>query len=95
MQSTPLDSGPSSFACLPLIRLSTLKPKLERAWRWLRAPFWLGFGTAIGFGIPYAIYLDHLVREEFATLTFAQPSRVYARPLALAVGDRVSEDALL
>ncbi len=68
---------------------------LRRAWRWLRAPFWLGLGVALGFGLPYTIYLDHLVREEFATLTFAQPSRVFARALVLEPGTRISEDALL
>ncbi|HET9485466.1 MAG TPA: penicillin-binding protein 1B [Xanthomonadales bacterium] len=78
-----------------MISLDKLTPKLQRAWRWLRAPTWLGLGLALGFGIPYAIYLDHLVREQFATLTFAQPSRVYARALELAPGARLTEDALL
>jgi len=78
-----------------LIHFERYTPHFERAWRWLRAPAWLGLGLAIGFGIPYAIYLDHLVREQFASLTFAQPSRVYARPLLIMPGGRLTEDALV
>ena len=78
-----------------LSRFAQLAPYARRAWRWLRAPTWFALGLALGFGIPYAIYLDHLVREQFASLTFAQPSRVYARALELAPGTRITEDALV
>lgn len=60
---------------------------LALAWRWLRAPFWLGLGLAIGFGAPYGLYLDAMVRERFASLAFTEPARVFARPLRLAPGE--------
>lgn len=63
----------------PLERLAAL-------WVWLRVPFWLGLGLAVGFGVPYGLYLDAMVRERFASLEFTEPTRVFARPLRLAVG---------
>lgn len=70
----------------------------ERArsiWPWLRAPFWLGLGLLVGFGVPYLIAMDRLVRTRFAELTFDEPSRVYARPLALAPKLALTPEALL
>ncbi len=66
-----------------------------RAWRWLRGPAWLALGLALGFGLPYGITLDRLVRERFAEYAFEQPSRVYARALPLAPGQPLTADALL
>ncbi|UXI67521.1 penicillin-binding protein 1B [Tahibacter amnicola] len=56
------------------------------AWRWLRAPFWLGFGFIVAFGVPYTLYLDTQVRTRFDDLSWETPSRVYARPLELSPG---------
>ena len=65
------------------------------AWLVLRIPFWLGFGCAIGFLVPYAIHLDREVRSRFDDLSWQIPSRVYARPLQLAPGLPMSADMLL
>ena len=63
-------------------------------WRWVRIPFWLGAGTALGFLGPYLIYLDTQVRARFDDLSWDLPSRVYARPLDLRVGTPMNAKAL-
>ena len=63
-------------------------------WRWVRIPFWLGAGTALGFLGPYMIYLDTQVRSRFDDLSWDLPSRVYARPLELHVGTPMNAKAL-
>ncbi|MFN9738709.1 MAG: penicillin-binding protein 1B [Pseudomonadota bacterium] len=68
---------------------------LRAAWRLLRAPAWLGVGAVVGFGVPYALHLDRMVRERFSDYAFDQPSRVYARPLPLRAGDALAAEALL
>lgn len=55
-------------------------------WRWLRAPFLLAVGVAIGFLAPYLYVLDRQVRSRFDDLSWQIPSRVYARPLTLGAG---------
>ncbi len=67
---------------------------VRAAWRWLRAPAWVGLGFAVGFGVPYGMMLDRLVRARFAEYTFDQPSRVYARPLLLAAGTPLTAETL-
>ncbi len=67
---------------------------LRTAWRWLRAPFWIGLGVSIGFLVPYALYLDREVRSRFDDLSWEFPGRVYARPLELAPGLPMNADAL-
>ncbi|HET6545120.1 MAG TPA: penicillin-binding protein 1B [Rhodanobacteraceae bacterium] len=67
---------------------------LALAWRVLRAPFWLGLGTALGFLGPYLVHLDGQVRNRFDDLSWQIPSRVYARPLELAPGLPLDADAL-
>ncbi len=69
-------------------------PRLAWVWSWVRGPFWLAFGLGLGFGGPYVVHLDRLVRQRFAELDFAEPSRVYARPLRLAVGVPLDAAAL-
>jgi len=68
--------------------------RLPGLWRWVRAPFWLLLGVALGYGVPYTAYLDHLISQRFAELRFDVPSRVYARPLKLAVGVPMNAEAL-
>jgi penicillin-binding protein 1B len=63
-------------------------------WRWVRIPFWLGAGTALGFLGPYLIYLDTQVRSRFDDLSWDLPSRVYARPLDLRAGAPMNAKAL-
>lgn len=67
---------------------------LRAAWRWLRAPFWIALGVAIGFLVPYALYLDREVRSRFDDLSWEFPGRVYARPLELSPGLPMNADAL-
>ncbi|HTM71002.1 MAG TPA: penicillin-binding protein 1B, partial [Luteimonas sp.] len=43
-------------------------------------------GLGLGFMIPYVLYLNHQVGERFGELRWQLPTRVYARPLALAPG---------
>ena len=64
------------------------------AWPLLRWPFWLGFGLACGFLIPYTMLLDRRVQERFGDLVFSQPTRVYARPLPLAPGEPMNAATL-
>lgn len=56
----------------------------------------LGFLATTLLGITvvglYAIYLDGVVRAQFEGRRFALPARVYARPLELFVGARLSAD---
>ncbi|AOH35183.1 penicillin-binding protein 1B [Luteimonas sp. JM171] len=43
-------------------------------------------GLGLGFLVPYTLYLNSLLDEQFAALTWQEPTRVYARPLMLAPG---------
>ncbi len=43
-------------------------------------------GLGLGFLVPYTLYLNHQVGERFGQLRWQLPTRVYARPLALAPG---------
>ena len=43
-------------------------------------------GLGLGFLVPYMLYLNHQVGERFGQLQWQLPTRVYARPLALAPG---------
>lgn len=67
---------------------------LRTIWRLLRIPFWIGLGVALGFLVPYTLYLDREVRSRFADLSWDYPSRVYARPLQLAPGLPLNAEAL-
>jgi penicillin-binding protein 1B len=57
---------------------------LSFSWRFLRVPVLVGIGFAIGFVVPYAVWLDSEVRSRFDDLSWEIPSRVFARPLELA-----------
>ncbi len=63
-------------------------------WRLLRAPILIGIGFAIGFVLPYAVWLDSEVRSRFDDLSWEIPSRVYARPLQLAPGLALTPEIL-
>ena len=56
------------------------------AWPWLRIPFWIFLGLFFGFLLPYVLVLNKRVQDRFNDLVFAVPTRIYARPLALADG---------
>ncbi|HRA36773.1 MAG TPA: penicillin-binding protein 1B, partial [Pseudomonadota bacterium] len=74
---------------------SAIARRARATWAWIRAPFWFGLGLSLGFGVPYGIALDRLVRQRVAELTWSEPSRVYARPLRLARGQRLDATTLL
>ena len=52
-------------------------------------------GLGIGLGVPWVIWLDIQVRDEFEGRVWDVPSRVYARPLSLYSGKPISKGALL
>lgn len=52
-------------------------------------------GLGIGLSVPWAIWLDIQVRDEFEDRVWDVPSRVYARPLSIYTGKSISKDALL
>ncbi len=57
--------------------------------RWRRRLITWGLaalGLGLGFLIPYTLYLNHQVTQRFGELRWQVPTRVYARPLALAPG---------
>ncbi|WP_425491338.1 penicillin-binding protein 1B [Frateuria soli] len=66
----------------------------RHSWRWLRIPFWVALGLGLGFVLPYTLILNKRVQDRFNDLVFAVPTRVYARPLALAPGVPMSPSAL-
>lgn len=55
------------------------------AWqRHLLTAILAGAALAVGFLVPYMLYLNHQVSERFGALQWQIPTRVYARPLQLA-----------
>ena len=74
--------------------ISRFSAFLAFSWRLLRAPFLIGVGFAIGFVVPYTMWLDREVRARFEDLSWEIPSRVYARPLALSPGLPMTADVL-
>ena len=52
-------------------------------------------GLGIGLGIPWVVWLDMQVRDEFEGRIWDVPSRVYARPLSLYSGKSISKESLL
>jgi penicillin-binding protein 1B len=61
---------------------------------WLWRLFWLGLGFALGAAGPTLIYLNRVVDSRFDLGQQPVASRVYARPLLLAPGMRISADLL-
>lgn len=61
---------------------------------------WLGWGLKlgiVGFVVlaGFAIYLDAIVQEKFSGKRWMIPAKVYARPLELFVGQKLSKDDFL
>lgn len=55
-------------------------------WGWLIACALAGLALAMGFLIPYTLYLNQQVTARFGELRWQIPTRVYARPLMLQPG---------
>jgi penicillin-binding protein 1B len=65
----------------------------SRLWTWFWRISLLAFGLLVGIGGPYVWKLDKEVREQFAELEWQEPTRVYARPLLLSDGVRLSPES--
>jgi len=76
-------------------RAKTKGGKKPGWWRRLFRVLMLLIGLGIGIGVPWAVWLDLQVRDEFEGRIWDLPSRVYARPLSLYTGMSISKDALL
>ena len=61
---------------------------------WFWRLFWFGLGFALGAAGPSIIYLNRLIDARFDLGKQPVASRVYARPLVLAPGARISADLL-
>ena len=77
---------------LPWWALPTMLAAM-RIWFW--RIFWLSLGFVLGALGPSVIYLNRLIDARFDLGKQAVASRVYARPLLLAPGMRLSADMLL
>ncbi|HEY5776831.1 MAG TPA: penicillin-binding protein 1B, partial [Xanthomonadales bacterium] len=64
-------------------------------WRRLFRLLMLLVGLGIGVGIPWVVWLDMQVRDEFEGRIWDIPSRVYARPLSLYSGQFITMRSLL
>ncbi len=61
---------------------------------WFWRIFWFGLGLALGATGPMVVYLNRLIDARFDLGQQPVASRVYARPLVLAPGLRISADLL-
>ena len=55
-------------------------------WFWSKRLLGLGFGFALGFILPWMVYLGQVIDARFDLSAPDVPSRIYARPLVLQVG---------
>ncbi|MFC4727806.1 penicillin-binding protein 1B [Coralloluteibacterium thermophilus] len=62
--------------------------------RWVLYAILAAAGLFLGFLIPYAWYLDGVVRARFGELSWQVPTRVYARPLVVSPGLRMDAETL-
>jgi penicillin-binding protein 1B len=74
--------------------LPRLRSFASAVWPWVRIPFWICMGLLFGFVLPYTMVLNKRVQDRFNDLVFAVPTRIYARPLALATGTPMTPAAL-
>ena len=65
--------------------------KRRSGYRWSTRLFALAFLFALVGGV-YLLYLDHLVQRKFEGKRWSVPARVYARPLDLYAGARISPE---
>jgi len=61
-------------------------------WKIQRRHIWRALGVLAVLFVAYVIYLDFVVREQFASKRWAIPAHVYARPLELFVGLPLAPD---
>ncbi len=73
-------------------KASSNKPSLIRR---LFRVLMLLIGLGIGLAVPWTVWLDIQVRDEFEGRAWDVPSRVYARPLSLYTGQQISKQSLL
>lgn len=67
---------------------------LRRMKSWFWRLFWFGLGFTLGAAGPSIVYLNRLIDARFDLGRQPVASRVYARPLVLAPGLRISADLL-
>lgn len=70
--------------------LPNIKATLKTLWRYARFALLTIVFAAVGF----TIYLDFRVRTEFEGRRFALPARIFARPLELHTGQRVTPNEI-
>jgi penicillin-binding protein 1B len=75
------------------VRKSMTRPRRGPPRTWLRY-LALFTGIIIGIGLPWMLWLNHVVTSEFEGRKWDLPSRVYARPLNLYAGLQISSTAL-
>jgi len=75
-------------------KLARKTPFSTRRNRW-RVLLWAGTGLLIGMGLPWLLYLNHLVKTQFVQHRWHSPSQVYAAPLSAFEGRVLSPDRLL
>jgi penicillin-binding protein 1B len=63
-----------------------------RAWKFRWRYFFLSLGVLLVLFTGYVIYLDFVVRDQFASKRWAIPAHVYARPLELFVGLKLNPE---
>ncbi len=80
----------------PGTRAGRKTPAKQRLWgRLIWRIFVFMSGLGLGILIPWVLILNHTVQLEFAGLTWERPSRVYARPLSLYIGQEINAKDLL
>lgn len=79
-------------------RKSTARKPARKKPGLMRRLFRLGLlltGLGIGLSVPWVIWLDLQIRDEFEGRIWDVPSRVYARPLSIYNGKSISRESLL
>lgn len=93
--------GRGGWECLPRFRPKPVIPGCRRLpmlapmWSWLWRIAGFGFGFALGVTLPALVYLNRVIDARFDLGAQPVASRVYARPLELQAGMRMSADLLV